>query len=66
MICGNCILYNKPDTVYVKAAIRLRSYYEAVLPSLKERLDVLGIDERGYWKKGSSVFDRLKDGFAEN
>ncbi|KAJ1343023.1 hypothetical protein BSLG_002448 [Batrachochytrium salamandrivorans] len=37
LIINNCLLYNKPDTIYSRAAIRLRKYMTPIIQSLRER-----------------------------
>ncbi|KAI8906839.1 PHD-zinc-finger like domain-containing protein [Gorgonomyces haynaldii] len=41
LIYNNCILYNKPDTPYCKAAIKLQQYFESVIGGLRERAALL-------------------------
>jgi hypothetical protein len=51
-IFDNCILYNKPDTIYAKTAIKLRTYARALIEDVTETMKGLGIQgEEGTWKK---------------
>ncbi|KAJ3305694.1 nuA3 HAT complex component nto1 [Kappamyces sp. JEL0829] len=43
LICSNCLLYNKQDTIYAKAALKLRVYFQSILPVVQSQLD--GIQE---------------------
>ena len=44
MIISNCLLYNKPDTVYAKQALKIRDQTSVLMKKAADSLELLDID----------------------
>jgi hypothetical protein len=50
--------------VYAKAAIKLKSYFQAILPSIEEQLEIIELIN-GKWDEKSNNFKNLSSIFSE-
>ena len=60
MIINNCKLYNKPDTVFYKAATKLEISWNLVVPKSIKQIEAFGIgpnlESNGTFKDGVPEF----------
>ena len=43
------MLYNRPETIFYKAAVKLEKYVDSLLPSIVMKLSEMTLDSRGLW-----------------
>lgn len=60
MIISNCKLYNKPDTIFFKAATKLEISWNLVVPNSLKQIEAFGIgpdlENSGTFKDGVPEF----------
>lgn len=63
LICKNAMVYNQPESVYYKSAVKLQNYISGLIENAKKRCEMIKVSSGGVWNA-----DFLKDMniFGEN
>ncbi|KAJ3256930.1 nuA3 HAT complex component nto1 [Boothiomyces macroporosus] len=64
LICENCKLYNRPETIFFKQAAKLENYYASLIPEIYHQAKLYGVDLESGWWSTSPIGKQVLEGFS--